>query len=229
MDSGFFEGLKCCCLGVRQARFRASLGEDPSSPASLHQQELDDSGANPITNGRHLLRSSQLAKMRQRHELRRRPKSSHARPAVVQSELASAHSSKSARPICFRIEHNLILPGRVHRFAEKNSREGVVNVHLGRQESAYILAPCIGVKSVSSFGCTQDFRTEHWKISTVCAANERSRPDTNLLPSTCSRRRWESGRGRNRRLSESVFVHSAQSRWLWDPLRRVRSTLPPGR
>lgn len=64
MDSGLFEGLQGCGLGVGQARLRATLGERPASAAGLDQQEFDAPGGDPIADGGNLFASTQFAKMR---------------------------------------------------------------------------------------------------------------------------------------------------------------------
>jgi len=55
MDPSFFKGLKGSRLSVREARLSPAFGENPTSTASLDQQELDAAFTDPVTNGGDLL------------------------------------------------------------------------------------------------------------------------------------------------------------------------------
>jgi hypothetical protein len=55
MDPSFFIGLKGSRLSVREARLSPAFGENPTSTASLDQQELDAAFTDPVTNGGDLL------------------------------------------------------------------------------------------------------------------------------------------------------------------------------
>jgi hypothetical protein len=55
MNAGFFKGLKRSRLSVREARLSTAFGENPTSAASLNQQELDAAFTDPVTNGGDLL------------------------------------------------------------------------------------------------------------------------------------------------------------------------------
>jgi hypothetical protein len=55
MNAGLFKGLEGSRLSVREARLSPAFGENPTSAASLNQQELDAAFTDPVTNGGDLL------------------------------------------------------------------------------------------------------------------------------------------------------------------------------
>jgi hypothetical protein len=57
MNAGLFKSLEGSGLGVREAGFDAAFGENPTSAASLNQQEFEAASANAITHGGDLLAS----------------------------------------------------------------------------------------------------------------------------------------------------------------------------
>jgi hypothetical protein len=68
MDPGFFECLQRGCLRIRQARFGAALGEDPTATAGLNQQKLDATLADTVADRRHLFAAAHLAEAGQMEE-----------------------------------------------------------------------------------------------------------------------------------------------------------------
>jgi|HubBroStandDraft_1064217.scaffolds.fasta_scaffold03325_10 hypothetical protein len=57
MNPSLFKGLKGSGLSVREARLSPAFGENPTSAASLNQQEFDATFTDPVTNGGDLLPS----------------------------------------------------------------------------------------------------------------------------------------------------------------------------
>ena len=57
MNASLFKSLEGSGLGVREAGFDAAFGENPTSAASLNQQEFEAASANAITHGGDLLAS----------------------------------------------------------------------------------------------------------------------------------------------------------------------------
>ena len=97
------------------------------------------------------------------------------------------------------------------------------------RESLYVLARARGGKTVFGFGRNGPTGWDPWKIYIAFAVIGSSSRDTNRLRSTCSRRRWEYGRGKSRRRSGFAFARSARSPWRWGPRPRARSTSRHGR
>jgi hypothetical protein len=57
MNASLFKSLEGSGLGVREARFSAAFGENPTSAAGLYQQEFNAASANAVTNSGDLLPS----------------------------------------------------------------------------------------------------------------------------------------------------------------------------
>jgi hypothetical protein len=60
VDARLFKSLEGSGLGMRKAGFHAAFWKNPTSAASLHQQEFDAASANAVANG-----GNQLASFRQ--------------------------------------------------------------------------------------------------------------------------------------------------------------------
>jgi hypothetical protein len=60
VDARLFKSLEGSGLRMRKAGFHAAFGKNPTSAASLHQQEFDAASANAVANG-----GNQLASFRQ--------------------------------------------------------------------------------------------------------------------------------------------------------------------
>ena len=69
MNAGLFKRLEGRGLGLREARFDSSFGEDPAPASSLNQQELQTLAAEAIANGRNLLAPRRLPRSRRRRLL----------------------------------------------------------------------------------------------------------------------------------------------------------------
>ena len=85
-----------------------------------------------------------------------------------------------------------------------------------------------GVRAVCLRQCVSQ-EGLYWRTCIVCAVIGNSIADTNASPYTCSRRPWDSGRGKNRRRVGSASVPSVPSRWPWGLLRKELSTWLRGR
>lgn len=78
------------------------------------------------------------------------------------------------------------------------------------------------------FGPNSPSGSDLWKLYVAFAAIGSLNSDTNPWRCICSRRPWESSRGKNRRRSGYVSVLNARSRWPWGLPPRARLTLPHG-
>jgi hypothetical protein len=84
------------------------------------------------------------------------------------------------------------------------------------------------VLRVFLFGPNSPSGSDLWKLYVAFAAIGSLNSDTNPWRCICSRRPWESSRGKNRRRSGYVSVLNARSRWPWGLPPRARLTLPHG-
>lgn len=69
MNASLFKRFEGRGLGLREARFDSSFGEDPAPASSLNQQELQTLAAEAIANGRNLLAPRRLPRSRRRRFL----------------------------------------------------------------------------------------------------------------------------------------------------------------
>jgi hypothetical protein len=51
VNASLLKSLEGSGLGTRKAGFHAAFGKNPTSAASLHQQEFDAASANAVANG----------------------------------------------------------------------------------------------------------------------------------------------------------------------------------